>query len=94
LTGQDPPVGEHIARDPAWADAFSRIRDLVLTLLPRYAAQGKAYVNIAFGCTGGRHRSVYSAEQLALALSQAGFAPTVIHRNLGSRAADLVEGKH
>lgn len=94
LTGQDPPVGQHIARDPAWADAFSRIRDLVLTLLPRYAAQGKAYVNIAFGCTGGRHRSVYSAEQLALALSQAGFAPTVIHRNLGSRAADLVEGKH
>ncbi len=94
LTGQDAPVGDHIARDPAWDDAFTRIRDLVITLLPRYAAQGKAYVNIAFGCTGGRHRSVYTAEQLALALSKAGFAPTVIHRNLGSRAADLVEGKH
>ncbi len=94
LTGRDPAVGEHIARDPAWDDAFGRIRDLVLTLLPRYAAQGKAYVNIAFGCTGGRHRSVYSAEQLAAALIEAGFTPTVIHRNLGSRAADLVEGKH
>lgn len=94
LTGRDPAVGEHIARDPAWDDAFGRIRDLVLMLLPRYAAQGKAYVNIAFGCTGGRHRSVYSAEQLAAALIEAGFTPTVIHRNLGSRAADLVEGKH
>jgi len=94
LTGRDPAVGEHIARDPAWEEAFGRIRDLVLMLLPRYAAQGKAYVNIAFGCTGGRHRSVYSAEQMAKALVEAGFAPTVIHRNLGSRAADLVEGKH
>ena len=94
MTGQDAPVGAHITRDPAWEDAFGRIRDLVLTLLPRYAAQGKAYVNIAFGCTGGRHRSVYSAEQLAGALTAAGFSPTVIHRNLGSRAADLVEGKH
>ena len=87
-------MGEHIARDPAWEDAFGRIRDLVLMLLPRYAVQGKAYVNIAFGCTGGRHRSVYSAEQLAKVLAEAGFSPTVIHRNLGSRAADLVEGKH
>lgn len=94
LTGRDPAVGEHIARDPAWEDAFGRIRDLVLMLLPRYAVQGKAYVNIAFGCTGGRHRSVYSAEQLAKVLAEAGFSPTVIHRNLGSRAADLVEGKH
>lgn len=94
MTGKDAPVGAHIARDPAWEDAFTRIRDLVLTLLPRYAAQGKTYVNIAFGCTGGRHRSVFSAEQLAIALAKAGFNPTVIHRNLTSRAADLVEGKH
>lgn len=94
LTGQDAPVGDHIVRDPAWQEAFGRIRDLVLMLLPRYAAQGKAYVNIAFGCTGGRHRSVYSAEQLAKVLAEAGFSPTVIHRNLASRAADLVEGKH
>ncbi len=92
LTGQDGPVADHIRKDPAFAEAYSRIRDLLLLLLPRYAAQGKAYVNIAFGCTGGRHRSVFTAEQIAAALRTAGFSPTLLHRNLGSRAADLVEG--
>jgi RNase adapter protein RapZ len=92
LTGLDAPVAEHIRRDPAYAEAFARIRDLVLFLLPRYEAQGKAYVNIAFGCTGGRHRSVFVAEELAAALRNAGFSPTLLHRNLGARAADLLEG--
>ncbi|MGN6356433.1 MAG: RNase adapter RapZ [Novosphingobium sp.] len=92
LTGQDAPVGDYIRRDAAFAPAFDKIRDLVLTLLPRYQAQGKAYVTIAFGCTGGRHRSVFVAEQIAQALRDAGFSPTLLHRNLGSRAADLVEG--
>lgn len=92
LTGQDAPVGDYIRKDPAFADAYARIRDLVLTLLPRYQAQGKAYVTIAFGCTGGRHRSVFVAEQIAAALRESGFSPTLLHRNLGSRAADLVEG--
>jgi RNase adapter protein RapZ len=90
-TGQDAPVGEHIERDPAFADAFARIRDLLLLLLPRYAAQGKPYVHVAFGCTGGRHRSVFTAERMAEALRAAGFSPTVRHRNLGSRAADAIE---
>jgi UPF0042 nucleotide-binding protein len=94
LTGQDAAVGAHIEQDPAFAEAFARIRDLLLLLLPRYAAQGKAYVNIAFGCTGGRHRSVYTAERMAAALGDAGYGPSVLHRNLTSRAADLVEGKH
>jgi UPF0042 nucleotide-binding protein len=93
-TGKDKAVGAHIRKDPAWDEAFSRIRDLLLMLLPRYQAQGKAYVNIAFGCTGGRHRSVFTAEQIAAALRKAGYAPSVMHRNLASRAADLVEGKH
>ena len=91
LTGQDAAVGEHIERDPAFADAFARIRDLLLLLLPRYAAQGKPYVHVAFGCTGGRHRSVYSVELMAQALREAGFSPTVRHRNLGSRAAEEIE---
>jgi UPF0042 nucleotide-binding protein len=91
-TGQDAPVGEHIEKDPAFGEAFARIRDLLLLLLPRYAAQGKPYVHIAFGCTGGRHRSVYTAETMAEALRGAGFSPTVRHRNLGSRAADAIEG--
>jgi UPF0042 nucleotide-binding protein len=91
-TGQDAAVGEHIERDPAFADVFARIRGLLLVLLPRYAAQGKPYVHVAFGCTGGRHRSVFTAERMAEALRAAGFSPTVRHRNLGSRAADAIEG--
>jgi RNase adapter protein RapZ len=93
LTGQDLQVGEYIRRDPAFAEVYARIRDLLLVLLPRYEAQGKAYVTIAFGCTGGRHRSVFVAEEIATALREAGFSPTLLHRNLGSRAADLVEGE-
>ncbi len=93
LTGQDAAVGEHIERDPAFHTAFAQTRDLLLTLLPRYAAQGKAYVHIAFGCTGGRHRSVFTAERMAQGLRESGFSPTVRHRNLASRAADEIEGK-
>jgi len=92
LTGLDEPVGTHIMRDPAFESSFGKIRDLLLELLPRYAAQGKSYVNIAFGCTGGRHRSVFVAEEIAKALRSEGFSPTVRHRNLGSRAAELIEG--
>ncbi|MFM7404725.1 MAG: RNase adapter RapZ [Erythrobacter sp.] len=73
-TGQDSAVGEHILRDPAFAEAFTRIRDLLLMLLPRYSAQGKPYVHVAFGCTGGRHRSVFTAERMAEALRGAGFS--------------------
>jgi UPF0042 nucleotide-binding protein len=92
LTGQDAAVAAHVRADPAFAPAFTRIYDLLAELLPRYEAQGKAYVTIAFGCTGGRHRSVFTAEAIAEALRAAGFSPTLLHRNLGSRAADLVEG--
>ena len=92
LTGLDEAVATHIRADPAFASSFTRIRDLLLDLVPRYAAQGKSYVNIAFGCTGGRHRSVFVAEEIAKALREAGFSPTVRHRNLGSRAAELIEG--
>jgi UPF0042 nucleotide-binding protein len=91
LTGLDGAVGEHIERDPAFSDAFARIRDLLLVLLPRYEAQGKPYVHVAFGCTGGRHRSVFTAERMAQHLRDAGFSPTVRHRNLGSRAAEEIE---
>ena len=94
LTGLDESVGAHIARDEAFEASFARIRDLLIDLLPRYAAQGKTYVNIAFGCTGGRHRSVFVAERIAASLRQGGFSPTVLHRNLGSRAAELIEGSH
>jgi UPF0042 nucleotide-binding protein len=90
-TGLDPEVGAHIEGDTAFAQAFEQIRSLLLNLLPRYKAQGKAYVHIAFGCTGGRHRSVFTAQSMAEALREAGFSPTVRHRNLSSRAADMIE---
>ncbi|WP_298301946.1 RNase adapter RapZ [uncultured Erythrobacter sp.] len=91
-TGQDREVGEHIKKDPAFAQAFKQIHALLLTVLPRYHAQGKAYVHVAFGCTGGRHRSVFTAEGMAQALREAGFSPTVRHRNLKSRVTDTIEG--
>ncbi|WP_246866166.1 RNase adapter RapZ [Novosphingobium sp. SG720] len=92
MTGKDAPVGDYIRQDPAFAEAFERILGLLLLLLPRFAAQGKAYVNIAFGCTGGRHRSVFMAEEIAQGLRNAGFSPTLLHRNLAARGANLLEG--
>lgn len=94
LTGRDAAVGDHIRRDAAYAGAYQRILELLLYLLPLYEAQGKAYVHIAFGCTGGRHRSVFVSEEIGAALREAGFSPTLLHRNLGSRAADLLEQEH
>lgn len=94
FSGLDEPVGSHIEKDEGFVASFARIRDLLIDLLPRYAAQGKSYVNIAFGCTGGRHRSVYTAERMAAALRESGFSPTVLHRNLKSRTAELIEGSH
>ncbi|ABC62516.1 predicted P-loop-containing kinase [Erythrobacter litoralis HTCC2594] len=91
-TGLDPAVGEYITARGDFDEIFQRMRDLILALLPRYRAQGKAYVHVAFGCTGGRHRSVFTAETMAQALREAGFSPTVVHRNLASRAADQFEG--
>lgn len=90
-TGLDAAVGEHIMQDPAFEQVFGQIRELLLTLIPRYRAQGKSYVNVALGCTGGRHRSVFTTARLDEALRAEGFSPTVIHRNLGSRAADEIE---
>ncbi|MEP2737122.1 MAG: RNase adapter RapZ [Erythrobacter sp.] len=91
LTGLDEPVAAHIKKDAGFAPVFDRIAGLISDLLPRYAAQGKSYVHIALGCTGGRHRSVFTAEQVAQNLRDQGFSPTVRHRNLGSRATDAIE---
>ncbi len=94
MTGQDQPVADHVRKDPAFDEAFARIRDLILMLLPRYRAQGKAYVNIAFGCTGGRHRSVFVAEEITRVLTEEGYSPSLTHRNLATRAGEGMEGKH
>ena len=91
LTGLDEAVGLHVRADPAYADAISRIEELLLILLPRYRAEGKAYVTVALGCTGGRHRSVHVAEKIAARLRDAGFSPTIVHRDLGFPADDSFE---
>lgn len=93
LTGLDPAVGAHIAEDHAYEDVVQQIEKLLLTLLPRYYEEGKAYVTIAFGCTGGRHRSVHVAERIAESLRHAGFSPTVSHRNLESAPLDALENR-
>jgi len=90
-TGLDPEVAAYIIEDPAYEDSVGQIERLLLTLLPRYQAQGKSYVTVAFGCTGGRHRSVHVAERVARHLRQAGFSPTVMHRNMESAPHNALE---
>jgi UPF0042 nucleotide-binding protein len=92
LTGLDEAVGDYVAGDPAYAESIGRIEDLLLFLLPRYGEEGKSYVTVAFGCTGGRHRSVHVAERVATRLREAGFSPTVEHRDLASPPREGVEG--
>jgi UPF0042 nucleotide-binding protein len=91
LTGRDQAVADYVAGDPAY-DAVSQIETLLLALLPRYREEGKSYVTVAFGCTGGRHRSVHVAERVAARLREAGFSPTLEHRDLSARAREGVDG--
>lgn len=97
LSGQQDPVSAYIRADPIYEAALSKIEDLLLTLLPRYGSEGKAYVTLAFGCTGGRHRSVHVAERIARLLADQGFAPTLSHRDLAhsveGRSVDTKTGK-
>jgi len=91
-TGLDKDVSAYIAADPAYDEAMKQIESLLLFLLPRYRAEGKSYVTIAFGCTGGRHRSVHVAERVAARLRDEGFSPTVAHRDLAAAPQDSLEG--
>ena len=93
LTGLDIAVSDFVKADDGFEEGMQRITDLVKFLLPRYQETGKAYVNIAIGCTGGRHRSVCVAEELSQRLHQSGFCPNVEHRNLTSRPMDAIEGE-
>jgi UPF0042 nucleotide-binding protein len=91
LSGLDAAVGAYIAGDDAYAEALSRIEALLVTLLPLYQADGKALVCVAFGCTGGRHRSVHVAEHVAGRLRAAGFSPRLDHRDLAAPPRDGTE---
>jgi UPF0042 nucleotide-binding protein len=84
-------VGAHVASDPGYDQALRQIESLLLFLLPRYAQEGKSYLTVAFGCTGGRHRSVHVAERVAARLRDEGFSPTVAHRDLASIPLDAME---
>lgn len=81
LTGQDAPVVDYIKTDDGLAPFIVKFRDLLAETLPRYRQEGKSYLTIALGCTGGRHRSVYLVEDTAAWLDENGYAATVWHRD-------------
>lgn len=87
LSGMEPEVASYVEGDPAFGDFFARLTDLIAPLLPRYEAEGKSYLTIAVGCTGGQHRSVAVAEHLAAWLSVQGRTVSVGHRDLPDGSA-------
>ncbi|HEV2678149.1 MAG TPA: RNase adapter RapZ [Aliidongia sp.] len=91
LTGLDAPVQAHIAKDPVFADFFDNLIRLIAPLLPRYDREGKAYLTVAVGCTGGRHRSVYVAERIGAWLADHGQTVAVAHRDISRPVNHLVE---
>ena len=91
LTGNDRPVRSYLEQEPIWDETLDRIESLLIDWIPRYWAAGKSYVTVAFGCTGGRHRSVAAAVEMAERLRRAGFAPNVRHRDLASAPSDTIE---
>ena len=82
LTGRDPSVAAYVATDPDYKSFVEHLQGLIGPLLPRFDAEGKSYLTIAIGCTGGRHRSVALAEVLAHWLRGAGRSVTLSHRDV------------
>jgi UPF0042 nucleotide-binding protein len=85
LTGKNPGVARYIRSFPQTAEFVERVSDLLIFLLPHYIREGKSYLTIAFGCTGGQHRSVMIADQICKILVAAGFKAKVNHRDIGDR---------
>jgi RNase adapter protein RapZ len=81
LTGRDPKVAKYIRSFPQTSEFIQRISDLLVYLLPHYIHEGKSYLTIAFGCTGGQHRSVMIAEDVTKRLKKAGYRVKVVHRD-------------
>jgi RNase adapter protein RapZ len=82
FTGLDAQVAAMVAGDPDYPAFYRRLTDLLQPLLPRYNQEGKSYLTIAVGCTGGRHRSVFVAEELAAWLKEQGYKVGLMHRDL------------
>ena len=83
-SGKDADVAAYIEKDPAFRPFFDSLSAMLLDLLPHYAREGKSYLTVAIGCTGGRHRSVYVAEHLSRELGSHGQMVSLHHRDLGS----------
>ena len=81
-TGEDAEVGAYIEGDAGYAAFFRSLVGFIEPLLPRFRAEGKSYLTIAIGCTGGRHRSVYIAEKLGAWLAERGYRAAIRHREL------------
>lgn len=82
LDGRDARVREFIMKDAESQELLGHLKEFLKFLLPRYEREGKAYLTVAVGCTGGRHRSVTLAEELKRFLDELGYAPSVVHRDL------------
>jgi len=80
-TGRHPRVAKYIRSFPQTQEFISRISDLLIYLLPHYIHEGKSYLTIGFGCTGGQHRSVFIAEEVHKRLAKAGYQVKAIHRD-------------
>jgi UPF0042 nucleotide-binding protein len=81
LTGRHPRVAKYIRSFPQTQEFISRISELLVYLLPHYIHEGKSYLTISFGCTGGQHRSVMIAEDVSKRLRRAGYKVKVVHRD-------------
>jgi UPF0042 nucleotide-binding protein len=82
LSGLDAAVRNYVLRQPEAQDFVTKIDDLLAFLLPAYTNEGKAYLTVAIGCTGGRHRSVSLVEELAARIRSHGYDPAVYHRDI------------
>lgn len=87
LTGRHPSVARYIRSFPQTVEFVERISELLIYLLPHYIREGKSYLTIAFGCTGGQHRSVMMADQIRKNLAEAGFKAKVNHRDIAKHPA-------
>jgi UPF0042 nucleotide-binding protein len=81
LTGRNRQVARYILSFPQTKEFISRISELLVYLIPHYIREGKSYLTIAFGCTGGKHRSVLIAEEVQKRLAKAGYNVKVVHRD-------------
>jgi UPF0042 nucleotide-binding protein len=81
-SGLDQPVRDYVLGRPETAEFLDKLDDMLAMLIPAYVREGKSYLTVAMGCTGGRHRSVALAEELAVRLNKHGIATSVFHRDV------------